>query len=99
MPRRLFKELTGPRREQPVIHRDFSPRRKQRRARFPEYFDRYSCFSPPGPFHADLHPEIYRIVSSKALDNGEAGQNPNLERKVLEISKSADTEKPSGKCC
>ncbi|KAI4105950.1 MAG: hypothetical protein LQ339_003268 [Xanthoria mediterranea] len=43
--------------------------------------------------------EIYRIVSSKALDNGEAGQNPNLERKVLEISKSADTEKPSGKCC
>ncbi|KAL8668929.1 MAG: hypothetical protein Q9224_007766 [Gallowayella concinna] len=43
--------------------------------------------------------EIYRIVSSKALDNGEAGQNPNLERKVLEISKSADTEKPQGKCC
>lgn len=43
--------------------------------------------------------EIYRIVSSKALDNGEGGQNPNLERKVLEISKSADTEKPQGKCC
>lgn len=43
--------------------------------------------------------EIYRIVSSKALDNGEAGQNPNLERKVLEISKSADTEQKSGKCC
>ncbi|KAL8717861.1 MAG: hypothetical protein Q9225_004947 [Loekoesia sp. 1 TL-2023] len=43
--------------------------------------------------------EIYRIVSSKALDNGEAGQNPNLERKVLEISKSTDTEQKSGKCC
>ncbi|KAI4120330.1 MAG: hypothetical protein LQ338_007094 [Usnochroma carphineum] len=43
--------------------------------------------------------EIYRIVSSKALDNGEAGQNPNLDRKVLEISKSADTEQKSGKCC
>ncbi|KAL8966924.1 MAG: hypothetical protein Q9197_005715 [Variospora fuerteventurae] len=43
--------------------------------------------------------EIYRIVSSKALDNGEGGQNPNLERKVLEISKSADTEQKSGKCC
>ena len=43
--------------------------------------------------------EIYRIVSSKVMDNGESGQNPIGERKVIEISKSADTEKPSGKCC
>ncbi|KAK0508147.1 hypothetical protein JMJ35_009231 [Cladonia borealis] len=45
--------------------------------------------------------EIYRIVSQKALDNGDSGQNPigSGERKVLEISKSADTEQKSGKCC
>lgn len=45
--------------------------------------------------------EIYRIVSQKALDNGDSGQNPigSGERKVLEISKSADTETKSGKCC
>ncbi|KAK3169954.1 hypothetical protein OEA41_009339 [Lepraria neglecta] len=45
--------------------------------------------------------EIYRIVSQKALDNGDAGQNPigTGDRKVLEISKSADTEQKSGKCC
>ena len=43
--------------------------------------------------------EIYRIVSSKALDNGDSGQAPMGERKVLEISKSADTETKSGKCC
>ena len=44
-------------------------------------------------------PEIYRIVSSKALDNGDSGQNPIGERKVLEISKSPDAEQKSGKCC
>ena len=43
--------------------------------------------------------EIYRIVSSKALDNADSGQAPMGERKVLEISKSADTETKSGKCC
>ena len=43
--------------------------------------------------------EIYRIVSSKALDNGESAQNPIGERKVLEISKSSDPETKSGKCC
>lgn len=43
--------------------------------------------------------EIYRIVSSKALDNGDSAQAPMGERKVLEISKSADTETKSGKCC
>jgi Ras-related protein Rab-11A len=43
--------------------------------------------------------EIYRIVSSKALDQGDAGQNPITgDRKVLEISKSADTEAKKG-CC
>ncbi|CAD6590236.1 MAG: hypothetical protein ASARMPREDX12_004231 [Alectoria sarmentosa] len=43
--------------------------------------------------------EIYRIVSSKALDNGDSAQNPIGERKVLEISKSSDPETKSGKCC
>ncbi len=43
--------------------------------------------------------EIYRIVSSKALDNGDSSQNPIGERKVLEISKSAETENKGGKCC
>ncbi|KAI9800429.1 MAG: hypothetical protein M1833_003315 [Piccolia ochrophora] len=43
--------------------------------------------------------EIYRIVSSKALDNGESAQNPIGERKVLEISKSADTEQKKSNCC
>jgi Ras-related protein Rab-11A len=43
--------------------------------------------------------EIYRIVSSKALDQGE-GSGPVLgnDRKVLEISKSADAEQKKG-CC
>jgi len=44
--------------------------------------------------------EIYRIVSSKVLDQGEGGQNVlGGDRKVLEISKSADTESKQGKCC
>jgi len=44
-------------------------------------------------------PEIYRIVSSKALDQGEGSQNVlGGERKVLEISKSADAEQKKG-CC
>jgi hypothetical protein len=43
--------------------------------------------------------EIYRIVSSKALDQGEGSQNVlGGERKVLEISKSADAEQKKG-CC
>ena len=48
---------------------------------------------------ADEVLEIYRIVSSKALDNGDSSQNPIGERKVLEISKSADSDNKSGKCC
>ena len=47
----------------------------------------------------NLCTEIYRIVSSKALDNGEATQNPIGERKVLEISKSQDTDSKQSKCC
>ncbi|KAI9856538.1 MAG: hypothetical protein M1824_005357 [Vezdaea acicularis] len=43
--------------------------------------------------------EIYRIVSSKSLENTDGAQNPIGERKVLEISKSSDAEQKSGKCC
>lgn len=44
--------------------------------------------------------EIYRIVSSKALDQGEGGQNVlGGERKVLEISKSADEGQKKNGCC
>lgn len=44
--------------------------------------------------------EIYRIVSSKALDQGEGGgAMPTGERKVLEISKSTDDSAKKGGCC
>ncbi|KAF2462358.1 small GTP-binding protein [Lineolata rhizophorae] len=43
--------------------------------------------------------DIYRIVSSKALDQGESSQNPIGERRTLEISKPADPENKGGKCC
>jgi len=47
-----------------------------------------------------LPTEIYRIVSSKALDQGEGGQNVlGGERKVLEISKSADEGQKKNGCC
>ena len=46
-----------------------------------------------------LHVEIYRIVSSKALDNSEATQHPITGGKVLEISKSVDAETKASKCC
>jgi Ras-related protein Rab-11A len=52
-----------------------------------------------GCSRADISIEIYRIVSSKALDNGDGGQNPLGERKVLEISKSQDADTKSNKCC
>jgi len=42
--------------------------------------------------------EIYRIVSSKALDGGDSIQNPLGDRKVVEISKSQDPEQKQG-CC
>jgi Ras-related protein Rab-11A len=44
--------------------------------------------------------EIYRIVSSKALDQNEGGGSmPTGERKVLEISKSSDEGAKKGGCC
>jgi hypothetical protein len=44
--------------------------------------------------------EIYRIVSSKALDQGEGSQNVlGGERKVLEISQSADDGQKKNGCC
>merc|ERR1711977_96966 len=44
--------------------------------------------------------EIYRIVSQKALDQGEGGgAMPTGERKVLEISKSTDDSAKKGGCC
>jgi Ras-related protein Rab-11A len=44
--------------------------------------------------------EIYRIVSSKALDQGEGGGSmPSGERKVLEISKSTDDSAKKNGCC
>jgi len=43
--------------------------------------------------------EIYRIVSSKALDNGDPSQNPIGERKVLEMTKIQDADSKAGKCC
>lgn len=42
--------------------------------------------------------EIYRIVSSKALENGNSGQNPLGDRKVVEITKSQDADAKQ-KCC
>lgn len=52
---------------------------------------------PPGDQRL-MRLEIYRIVSSKALD-GDSGQNPLGERRqVVEISKSQDPETKQG-CC
>lgn len=45
-----------------------------------------------------FHIEIYRIVSSKALDGGDSVQNPLGDRKVVEISKTNDQETKQG-CC
>lgn len=43
--------------------------------------------------------EIYRIVSSKALEPGDSGQGPLGDRRpVIEISKSQENESGSG-CC
>ncbi|CAF9927545.1 MAG: Ras- protein Rab-11A [Heterodermia speciosa] len=42
--------------------------------------------------------EIYRIVSSKALDNGDSNQAPIGERKPLELTKPQE-ETRSNKCC
>lgn len=42
--------------------------------------------------------EIYRIVSTKALDSGDSVQNPLGDRRVVEISKPQDSEGSKG-CC
>ncbi|EEH17242.2 hypothetical protein PABG_07329 [Paracoccidioides brasiliensis Pb03] len=42
--------------------------------------------------------EIYRIVSSKALENGSSSQSPLGDRKVIEISKTQDADAKQ-KCC
>lgn len=59
-------------------------------------------FATPLTSHRSLltrHTEIYRIVSSKALDQGDGGQAVLGEgRKVIEISKSADADQKKG-CC
>lgn len=41
--------------------------------------------------------EIYRIVSSKALDNGEGGQQVLDRRPVIDPSKQDNEQKPG--CC
>ncbi|KAI5284060.1 hypothetical protein KEM52_003104, partial [Ascosphaera acerosa] len=42
--------------------------------------------------------EIYRIVSTKALDSGDSLQNPLGDRKIVEINKPADETTNKG-CC
>ena len=45
-------------------------------------------------------PEIYRIVSSKALDNGEAAQASLGAGTNISLSKPADdSANKGGKCC
>jgi Ras-related protein Rab-11A len=44
--------------------------------------------------------EIYRIVSSKALDQGEGSQNVlGPDRTTLKISESADESQKKAGCC
>lgn len=43
--------------------------------------------------------EIYRIVSSKALDTHDQSQVPIGDRRVLEISKPAGEDSKASKCC
>ncbi|KAI1912959.1 Rab GTPase ypt31 [Ophidiomyces ophidiicola] len=42
--------------------------------------------------------EVYRIVSSRSLDSGDSTQNPLSDRKVVEITRTQDTESKQG-CC
>ncbi|EFE34100.1 uncharacterized protein ARB_07051 [Trichophyton benhamiae CBS 112371] len=46
----------------------------------------------------DLLAEIFRIVSSKALESGDSSANQLGDRKVVEITKTPDSEKKQG-CC
>ena len=43
--------------------------------------------------------EVYRIVSSKALDQGDAGQNSIGDRKPLELTNPTDADKAKSGCC
>ncbi|RYF38675.1 MAG: hypothetical protein EOO38_24430 [Cytophagaceae bacterium] len=67
------------------------------------HLHRHFCLHRVPPRHSSLltqFPEIYRIVSSKALDQGEGSQNVlGGERKVLEISKAADEGQKKNGCC
>ena len=61
--------------------------------------DPHSCTKEKIPFLTKAA-EIYRIVSSKALDQSEAGgAMPTGERKVLEISKPSDEGAKKSNCC
>jgi hypothetical protein len=65
----------------------------------PQRSPRTSYELPVSTTELTMTSEIYRIVSSKALDQGEGGQNVlGGERKVLEISKSPDAAEKKG-CC
>lgn len=43
--------------------------------------------------------EIYRIVSSKALDSGDAAQNPITSGTKIDLDPSKSAETKSSKCC
>lgn len=45
-----------------------------------------------------VFPEIYRIVSSKALDNGDAAQAPSGGVKI-DMTPSGTPDAKGGKCC
>jgi len=45
------------------------------------------------------YPEIYRIVSQKALDNGGESQNPISGGVNLEIPSTNGGDKKAGGCC
>ena len=88
--------LTRCRREQPFIHRDIRPRRQQCRAGLPEHPHRLVII-PAIILIMLTVTEIYRIVSSKALDNGEGGQQVLTREPVINPSKN-DNEQKQG-CC
>jgi Ras-related protein Rab-11A len=47
----------------------------------------------------DIHTEIYRIVSSKALDAGEVAPFSPDGHHRLDVTKPAETPAKDGKCC
>lgn len=102
----IFADSCIRRRKPPVLYRDFCSRRQQCRACLPEHFDRYVtpalCYPStirPGPRLTD-HTEIYRIVSSKALDSGDSAQATIGAGTNISLSKPADDDAAKGgKCC